>query len=869
MPKRVLTAACVWALMLTAPPRQAGAQQPSASPVSVSPQAAFVNEYCITCHNSKLKVGGLALDQLDLSNIGTGAETWEKVVRKLSAGMMPPMAAPHRPDKVTADGFRTWLESELDRAEADHPNAGRTETFHRLNRSEYHNAVRDLLAVDLNAVDLDVMAMLPGDDASYGFDNIAGVLRFSPALMDRYMSAAKKISRAAIGTPVGSPNFEVFRIADDLPQDDRLEGMPFGTRGGTLLRYNFPVDGEYSIRIRMTRQLNSQDLDMPRFPDPQVVEISVDGEQLKVFELAPAPAQSVNPEVNLAGNVEEPKKPSDGEGKINRGTLDADWVVRAPIKAGSRDVRVAFLNSTLALRGMWRKPFPRPFPPGTHQVGSRKGMALMRVEISGPFKQVGPGDTASRQRIFSCHPKNAADEAPCAMSILTTLARRAYRRPVTQKDVAPLMAFFEQGRDGGGFEPGIELAIEYLLVSPEFLFRTEGDPNSVSGQNPVAQRGGASRNLSLVAQVSRPAPQSPAAFEHSANGQNYRISDVELASRLSFFLWSSIPDDELIDLAGKNQLHEPAVLERQVRRMLADPRSKALVENFIGQWLYLRNVPFLGSEPYKDPDCDDRLRDAMKRETEMFTGYIIQQNRPITELLTAKYTFLNERLAKHYGIPAVYGEEFRKVELPEGSVRGGLLGQASILAATSNPNRTSPVKRGKWILENILGTPPPNPPANVPALDEKQGGAVAVTMRERMAQHRANPVCSSCHTMMDPMGLALENFDQAGRWRAVDDGLDSRRSDFTKIDTSGVFLDGTKFDGPAELRQLLMRQPEQFVGTVTGKLLTYALGRGLEYYDQPTVRAIVRESRPADFRFASVVMGIVNSMPFQMRRSES
>ena len=841
MNRRVGLLVIPWVLIASVSPGAGGPQSaPSPSPPS---HQALLNRYCISCHNERTKTAGLMLDKLDLSNIGAGAEVWEKVVRKLNAGVMPPLGMP-RPDKSAADSFRSWLETQLDRAAAAQPDPGRTQTFHRLNRAEYHNAIRDLLDIEL-----DVAGLLPGDDASYGFDNIAGVLRFSPALMERYLVAAKRISRVAIGTPPPFPNFDVFRVADDLPQEDKLEGLPFGTRGGTLIRYNFPVDGEYTIRVRLARQLNSQDLDVPRFDEPQELEISLDGERLRVFTLDAFDTISSGPEPGLSGGPQTTtnSKPPIGSGsaalpsrarergnQTTRTTLDTDWEVRFSTKAGPQEIAVTFLNSTRALRGTLVRPYVRPYPPGTNQWGSRKGAYLGKVEISGPFRQIERQEQApSRRRIFVCHPNNPTDEPACAKSILATLARRAYRRPIIETDMQELVGSYNEGRADGGFEAGIEFALRRLLVSPEFLFRTEADPAGV------------------------------------APNTAYRIADMELASRLSFFLWSSVPDDELLNLAHQGKLKDPAVLEGQVHRMLADVRSKAIVANFAGQWLYLRNVPSLGSEPYKDPDFDESLRQALRRETELFVESIISEDRSVLDLLTADYTFLNERLAKHYGIPNLSGSHFRRVVLPEGSVRRGLLGKGSILAVTSYANRTSPVNRGKWILENILGTPPPAPPPNVPALDEKQKGPAALTMRDRMVQHRANPVCASCHSMMDPLGFALENFDQTGRWREMDRGFDSRRADFSQIDVSGVLPDGTKFNGPIGLREALLSRPEQFVTTMTEKLLTYALGRGLEYYDAPTVRSIVREARRKNYRFSSLVVGIVNSAPFRMRRSES
>ncbi|HIM57400.1 MAG TPA: DUF1592 domain-containing protein, partial [Candidatus Latescibacteria bacterium] len=711
----------------------AGPQAQSATAAaSRSPQRTLFNRYCLTCHNQTQSARGtvpVAFEHLDLANIGADAQIWEQVVRKMRAGVMPPAGRP-RPDVRASEGFVSWLETELDAAAVARPNPGRIEAFHRLNRAEYRNAVRDLLHLDIDASD--VSAWLPADDASYGFDNIAGVLRFSPTLMERYLVAAKQVSRLAVGMPPAFPNFDVFRLADDLPQDDRFEALPFGTRGGTLIHYNFPTAGEYTIRVKLARQVGTYDRNVPNFHQPQQLEVSVDGQRLEVFTLA----ASVPRELRQPG---EPRR-------IDRATLDEEWVVRFQARAGSQEVMATFINRTPALLETLIEPYLRPHPSGGHNWGSRRGVYLRSVEISGPFpvgempagssasatavadEAAGMSDTSSRRRIFVCRPVDPSQEARCAATIVSALARRAYRRPATDADVAGLLRFYEAGRADGGFESGIEMAVRRLLVSPEFLFRTKSDPANITPDT------------------------------------TYRVSDLELASRLSFFLWSSIPDDELLDLAARATLHQPAVLEQQVRRMLGDPRSHAIVDNFVGQWLLLRNLPALGPDPYKDPDFDESLRWALRRETELFFESIMREDRSVIDLLNADYTFLNERLARHYGMPFVHGDHFRRVTLPDSSVRGGLLGQGSILSVTSQPNRTSPVVRGKWILENILGVSPPAPPPDVPELDEPERVATAVTMRARMAAHRANPACASCHRMMDPLGLALENFDQAGRW---------------------------------------------------------------------------------------------------------
>ena len=804
--------------------------QSSGTSPPVPDQQAFVTQYCVTCHNQQTRSGDLTLDAVDVTNVAADAETWEKVVRKLHGGLMPPPGAPLHPDRTTTDSFVTWLETQLDRAATANPNPGRTETFHRLNRAEYRNAVRDLLNLDI-----DVASLLPVDGSSYGFDNIAGVLQVPPTLMERYLTAAKNISRTAVGTPPSTPNFDVFRVAADLPQDDQIDGLPLGTRGGTLIRYNFPADGEYTIRVRLAREaVGAGGIDVPLYDVGQQLEVALDGKRLEVFTL-PATERGA-----LASQVRDPRQPRDAPPppprsrryqREDRSDVDADWEVRFKAKAGPQDISVAFINRVPALLESLKQPYLHPYPSGAGSLpGSRKGAYLSRVDITGPFEIEGPGDTPSRRHIFTCHPANPSEDRACARTIISTLTRRAYRRPVTATDLEGPLRFYDQGRAEGGFEAGIELAIRRLLVSPEFLFRTEADA-PLDGSN-----------------------------------TSYPVSDLALASRLSFFLWSSIPDDELLELATQGRLKDPAVLETQVRRMLADNRSRALVDNFVGQWLYLRNVPALTPDLYTYPDFNDGLRKAMKRETELFFESIIREDRSVLDALTSNYTFLNESLAKHYGIPNVYGDNFRRVTLPAGSVRGGLLGQASILTVTSLANRTSPVVRGKWILENILGTPPPEPPADVPALDEEPStGSVPITMRQRIAAHRQNPACASCHSMMDPLGLGLENFDSTGRWREVEAAGDARAALFAPIDSSGAFPDGTRFSNVPELKQALMARSDRFIATMTEKLLTYALGRGIEYYDAPAVRIITREAADSEYRLSSLILGVVKSMPFQMR----
>jgi mono/diheme cytochrome c family protein len=778
--------------------------------VSGAAERALLDQYCVTCHNQRARTGGLTLDDVDVARVGNNPEVWETVVRKLRGRQMPPPGLP-RPAAAAYDGLLSYLETSLDRAAEENPDPGRTEALHRLNRAEYRNAVRDLLALDV-----DVGAMLPADDVSYGFDNIAGVQRMSPTLMERYIAAAQKISSLAVGASPREPTTDTFLIPPDLRQDHRLEGLPFGTRGGTSLRYHFPRDGEYSVRVQLTRYVGASFDDIPAFDEAQRLELSVDSRPLHVFELSPPDPQG-----------------SRGSGP-NRRELDTDWQFRFPAKAGPGSVTLTFLNRTPALLENLLEPFQKPVPGGPNgYYTTQKGAYLRVVEITGPFNATGPGDTPSRRRIFVCRPSAgspASEELACAKEILSTLVRRAFRRPVTDADLASLLALYDEGRNGASgsasFDTGIERAVEGLLVSPEFLFRIERDP-ATAGSTGV-----------------------------------YRISDLELASRLSFFLWSSIPDDALLEAASAGTLRTPGVLVAEVRRMLADPRADALVSNFIGQWLFLRNLPAVSPDPWKDPDFDEDLRRGFRRETELFAASVFREDRSVLDLLTADYTFVNERLARHYGMPNVRGTHFRRVEQRDGN-RLGLLGHGSILSVTAFPNRTSPVVRGKWILENLLGSEVPDPPPDVPALEEKPNPADEdLSMRERIARHRANPACASCHAMMDPFGLALENFDFVGRWRTVDEAK-------IPIDASVTLSDGTPVDGPVGLRNLLAGDPERFARTFTEKLMTYALGRGLEHHDMPAVRKITREAARYDYRTSAIVLGVVNSLPFQMRRRQS
>jgi mono/diheme cytochrome c family protein len=823
-----------WSAASPAAAQAAAALTPAQTPANTDARA-FVDRYCLTCHTARQKERGtvpIALDSLDLSNIGRDAAVWEKVVLKLRAGVMPPAGSP-RPDRTTHDSVVSWLEGELDRSWAARPDPGRTEPFHRLNRVEYRNAVRDLLDLDL-----DVSSLLPGDDVSYGFDNIAGVLKLSPTLMERYLSAAQKVSRLAVGTAPRTPTIDYYRITDDLSQDAQLPGLPLGTRGGTRISYAFPMDAVYEFRPRLTRDLNES---MPLYTEPQVLEISIDGERVGTFTLpgigaregrgAPPPDDAAEPPVSPPppSPGQEPARPAisqiaqtvraSAKERQSRNRADESWNLRVPVKAGQRDVVITFLNRTSALDETARLPFQRPYPAGVNIPETRLGAYLRSVEIVGPIEATGPGHSDSRRRIFTCTPSR--DEA-CARKILSTLARRAYRRPVTAADVDPLLAFYREGASTS-YDEGIERALRRLLVSPEFLFRVERDP------------------------------------ANAATGTVYRVNDIELASRLSFFLWSSIPDDTLLDLAARGQLSTPAVLSREVRRMLADPRADAFITNFAGQWLFLRNLDAAVPVQSIFPDFDDGLRQSFRRETELFFDSIVREDRSAYDLLRADYTFLNERLAKHYGIPNVKGSYFRRVTVDNGSARRGLLGQGAILTVTSYPDRTSPVVRGKWILENLLGTPPPPPLPNVPPLKPTNNEGAVLSMRQRMEQHRANPVCASCHAMMDPLGLSLENFDAVGKWRTLGESS-------AAIDAKGRAPDGTVFEGPAGLRDMLLRS-DRFVPTLTEKMLTYALGRGLEYSDMPAVRAIVRDAAKNDHRLSSLIVGIVQSPPFRMRKT--
>jgi Protein of unknown function (DUF1592)/Protein of unknown function (DUF1588)/Protein of unknown function (DUF1585)/Protein of unknown function (DUF1587)/Protein of unknown function (DUF1595)/Cytochrome C oxidase, cbb3-type, subunit III len=795
--RRVVPIASLIATLALISTVRGSSQQPAQTNTVVSTsESALLNQYCIGCHNDRLKTAGIALSTADLSNVSANSDLWERVLRKVRARYMPPIGRP-RPTESEYDAFVRYLETSLDKAAAANANPGSPDVLHRLNRTEYQNAVRDLLDLDV-----DVAALLPKDDASHGFDNVS-LGGISPTLLERYVAAAQKISRLAIGSALRSPAVQVFVLPADLTQEEHVEGLPFGTRGGAVVRHNFQRDGEYQIQLRLTRDRNEN---IEGLYEPYEVEVTVDGLPVKSFAIKPQ-TRGEGPNPNQIVSFQD--------------KADADLHVRVPVKAGPHQVGAAFVKKSSALLETERKPYQAHFNMDRHP---RPEPALYSISVTGPFDATQVEDTPSRKRIFVCSPAKVVDEEKCARTILSSLTRRAYRRPATDAELQSALGFYKEGRLRGSFEAGIELALRAVLVNPGFLLRVEKAPANIAANT------------------------------------LYRISDLDLASRLSFFLWSSIPDEELLQLALRGKLHEPAVLDQQVKRMLADTRSEALSENFADQWLYLRNLAAASPDPRLFPDFDDNLRQAFRRETELLFESILREDASVIRLLTADYTFVNERLAKHYGIPNVYGSRFRRVTLDGESVRGGLLGQGSILTVTSYGNRTSPVLRGKWILENLLGAAPPPPPPNVPPLKETADGGKVLTMRERMSEHRANPACAGCHQLMDPIGFSTENFDAIGRWR-------TREGD-TEIDASGSLPDGTKFEGIAGLQSALLKRPELFVSTMTEKLLTYALGRGLEYYDAAAVRNIVREARAHDFQFSSLITGIVRSTPFQMRRSQ-
>ena len=703
-----------------------------------APERALLDKYCVTCHSDRAKTGGLTLQNIDVTNVPANAETWEKVIRKLSVGAMPPSGMP-KPNAADTGALVSYLEASLDKSFATSPNPGHA-TLHRLNRTEYANSVRDLLALEV-----DPSTLLPPDDESYGFDNNADVLGVSPVLLERYVSASRKVSRLAVGDPTQDAVAQTFRTRPDLSQANRVEGMPLGTRGGLLMHYNFPLDGKYAIKVVLAR--NTVDV-IRGLEEAHQLEILVDG--ARVF------LASVGGTSDTEALVKNPAEA--------RMMIESRLQAHVPVKAGPRTVAVTFLQKNAAEDDYILEPFLRTTLDPVNEAGLPH---IDQVVIAGPYNATGPGDTPSRRKIFVCKPANASEEIGCAKKILSTLARGAYRRPVTPSDTETLLSFYQAGRNkGGSFDAGIERALRLILSSPEFVFRFERDPAAVP------------------------------------DGAPYKIDDLELASRLSFFLWSSIPDDELLDLAVAGKLSNPVTLDQQIRRMLADSRSQALATNFAAQWLYLRNLKNFAPDPNEFPDFDDNLRQSLLTETEMFFSSVVNENRNVLDLLNADYTFVNERLAKHYGIPDVYGPRFRRVTLTDDS-RRGLLGQGSILTVTSIATRTSPVLRGKWILTNILGTPPPAPPPNVPALKENNEGGKLMSVRERLEEHRKSPACASCHKVMDPLGFALENFDAIGQWRA-------KSEDGAPIDASGVLLDGSKVDGPSHVARRFNRPSQCF-----------------------------------------------------------
>jgi hypothetical protein len=776
---------------------------------SESQYRALLDRYCITCHNEKLRTADLVLSSLDVGNVGQDAAAWEKVVQKLRSGAMPPAGTP-RPNKATYDSMAAYLEAELDGAAETHPNPGRP-AIHRLNRTEYTNAIRDLLGLEIDGA-----ALLPADDASYGFDNIGDVLTVSSTLLERYLSAAEKISRLAVGDPKIRPTLQTYGVSQRLEQDSRAsEALPFGSRGGLAIRHYFPLDGEYTIRVRLKRDRVN---DIFGLAEPHKVDVRLDSARIKLFTVG-GEGEKADPTDDDTGPAGYKTRVNDSGHENYQRVADAGLEVRFPAKAGEHVIGVTFLDRTSAPEGPLRRRV------GLEQYAQEDDIpAVGSVVVGGPYHSTGVGQTPSRERFFVCHPAARKEEVPCARKILSTLARRAYRGNATDKDVQTLLGFYREGRETGGFDTGIELALRRALVSSKFLFRVEHDP------------------------------------VNEAPGAVHRISDLELASRLSFFLWSSIPDEKLLDVAGLGKLGDPVVLEQQVRRMLDDPRAESLVANFAGQWLYLRNIQKVVPDPEAFPEFDENLRQAFQTETDLFLESMLREDRSVLDLLNADYTFLNERLARHYGIPNIYGSQFRRVTLADEN-RRGLIGQGSILTVTSYASRTSPTLRGKWLLDNILGSPPPAPPNNVPSLPERGQDGKVLTVRQLMEQHRANPACAGCHAQMDPLGFALENFDAIGRWRTTSGAAKA------PIDASGVLPDGAKFNGPAELRKILLDRREEFARTVAAKLVTYALGRGIEYYDAPAVRKIVREAAPGEYRWSALILGVVKSTPFQMRRS--
>jgi hypothetical protein len=782
--------------------------------VPAEDHSALVRKYCVSCHSEKLKTGGLVLDKVDLE--GSSAETAalrEKIIRKLRSGVMPPANSP-RPDKTALMGLVTRLETVNDQTADRAPNPGRP-LVHRLNRAEYVNAIRDLLGITI-----DGRSLLPADDSSYGFDNVADVLSISPSLLDRYLMAARKISRMAVQDATLRPNTSSYKVSSSVLQDNRMnEDLPFGTRGGLAVVHHFPVDAEYEFRVKFQRNSVNLANHIRGLDDDAIIHVLLDGR--KIHEVV-VKAEDL---IDEGGNINE--HPLENAYNIR---LEKAMRVRVPVKAGEHQIAVTFARRYWYVEGVGVERLPLTsdaYNDGTvtSEIYGKVELAVSSMDVVGPFGGVASA-TAGRGGLLSCQPgRGAESDDACANTVLSKLARLAYRRPVTADDMAALMKLYKKGRVEGGFEQGIEEGLEGVLVSPNFLFRKEEDPRGAAPGSAVA------------------------------------VSDLALASRLSFFLWSSIPDDELLNAAASGQLRNPSALQQQVARMLRDERSKALVSNFFGQWLYVRNLS--GHEPDAKiyPEFDDSLREAFRRETDLFLETQLHEDRSAIDLFTANYTFVNERLARYYGLPNISGNHFRRVDLPAGSPRAGLLGQGSLLTVTSYADRTSPVLRGKWLLENVLGSPPPPPPPNVPPFPENASGERPKSIRARMELHRKNPVCAACHSRIDPLGFALENFDAAGQYRTIDSG--------SPIDASGQLPDGTKFNGPAEFRQALLTKQDLLMTALTEKLMTYALGRGVEYYDQPAIRRITREAGAGGYRWSALITSLVKSVPFQMRRTAS
>jgi uncharacterized protein DUF1592/uncharacterized protein DUF1588/uncharacterized protein DUF1585/uncharacterized protein DUF1587/uncharacterized protein DUF1595/cytochrome c len=806
-------AGCLYAYPLVAKAPQEGPPKGGHSDVTRS-----LDRYCITCHNAKLKTAGLSLEQVDASRVGLDPEMWEKVARKLRTREMPPSGLP-RPDHATYEQLVSTLETALDAAAVSDPHPGRV-VIHRLNRTEYTNAVRDLLSLDV-----DGRVLLPADQPDQqGFDNVAGVLSVSPRLLENYLTAANTISRLAIGDATISPVEDTVRIPTATVQDDRAsEELPFGSRGGVSIPYHFPLDGDYRIKVVLKRQLY---LYLVGMGEPHQIDVRLDGTLLKRFTIGGEGKGMTAPE-SFAGNTQ-----GDPQWEEYMHTADAGLSVRVPVTAGTHRVGISFVRRYWEPEGVLQPP-QRGFARTTNELYFGNP-SVDNVSIAGPLATHRTTDSPARRAVFICRPSGAASEEACARRILSTLARRAYRGPLTESDISTLLAFYRAGRAEDGFEAGIQQGLRRILASPRFLFRIEREPSAL-GRRSAEREGGASA------------------------GQAYRVSDLDLASRLSFFLWSSIPDDELLAAAAKGTLSDRATLERQVRRMLADRRAQALVDNFASQWLNIGKLSGVVPDVDAYPEFDENLRDAFRQETRLFIGSQLREDRSVVDLLTANYSFVNERLARHYRIPNVYGSHFRRVTFNDG-VRGGLLGQGSILTVTSYPNRTSPVLRGRWLLDNVLGAPPPPPPPDIPLLNEGGADTKTMSIRQQMEAHRKNPSCAVCHVRMDPLGFSLENFDALGKWRTTSDGI--------PVDASGALPDGTRFEGIAGLRQLIASHQDDFARTFTQKLLAYALGRSLDARDLPAVRRIARDASRNGYRWSSVILGVATSTPFTMSTAQ-